>query len=290
MNYLIYLVFRLFVFLFRIVPFRVLYLFADFLYLIIFYVVGYRKKVVVANLLASFPGKSGEERMKIAKAFYHHLSDMLIESLKGFSMREQEMITRYRFHDTSQVNAMYRQGRSVIIVAGHYGNWEWAGIAAGNQMLHRPVGFYKPLSNPYIDRYMRNSRIQGRSTLAPITQTKETFRADYGEPAAFYMVADQSPSSPRLAYWVNFLEQDTATLHGPEKYAAMLNLPVFFAYVSRIKRGKYVVYFEPIALEPTQTTNGEITRSFMRRLEKIIIDRPDLYLWSHRRWKLHRNK
>jgi Kdo2-lipid IVA lauroyltransferase/acyltransferase len=288
MNYLIYLVFRTFIFLFRFIPFRLLYGFADLIFYVVYYIVGYRKQVVFDNLRNSFPGKSEVEIGIIAKGFYHHLADMLIESLKAFTMTEEAVIRRYKFIDTAYPDDFYKNGQSVICIAGHYGNWEWAGIAAGRQMLHKPVGFYKPLSNLYIDRYVQQTRVQGRSKLASIVKTAETFKTDWGEPAAFYMVADQSPSSARLAYWVSFLNQETAVLHGPEKYARIHNFPVVFASVKKVKRGYYTVDFKMLETEPSQTKTGEITSRFMKMLEEVITENPQFYLWSHRRWKLKR--
>jgi Kdo2-lipid IVA lauroyltransferase/acyltransferase len=286
MDYLIYIVFRAFIFLFRFIPFRLLYGFADLIFYLVYYPVGYRKKVVFENLRNSFPEKSAQEIERIAKAFFHHFADMLIESLKAFTMTEAAVIRRYRFNNMEVVDRLCQQGQPIICIAGHYGNWEWAGIAAGSQMLHKPVGFYKPLSNKYIDRYIQKTRVQGRSKLASIGKTAETFKTDWGEPAAFYMLADQSPSSARLAYWVNFLNQETAVLHGPEKYARIHNFPVVFVSANKIKRGFYTVDFILLEGQPNQTKTGEITQRFMQMLEKVIIANPEYYLWSHRRWKL----
>ncbi len=288
MNYLTYLVFRGFIFLFRFIPFRLVYGFADIIFCIVYYLAGYRKKVVFENLKHSFPGKSEKEINRIAKGFYHHFADMLVESLKAFTMTEDAVIRRYKFINTTFPDDFYKQGKQIICVAGHYGNWEWAGIAAGKQMLHKPVGFYKPLSNKYIDQYIQKTRVQGRAKLASIVKTAETFKTDWGEPAAFYMVADQSPSSVRLAYWVNFMNQDTAVLHGPEKYARVHDYPVVFASVKKIKRGFYTVDFKLLEANPVQTKTGEITGRFMKKLEEIINENPEYYLWSHRRWKLKR--
>ncbi len=288
MNYIIYIVFRLFIFLFRFIPFWILYGFADLVYYLVYYVAPYRKKIVFQNLRRSFPGKSESEIEHIAKGFYHHFADMLIESLKAFTMSEEAVINRYQFNKDPITDEFYKKGLPVICIAGHYANWEWAGIAAGKQMLHKPVGFYKPLSNKFIDGYIQNTRVRGRSRLASIVNTAETFKTDWGEPAAFYMVADQSPSSARLAYWVTFLNQETAVLHGPEKYARVHNFPVVFASVKKLKRGFYSVDFELIEPEPNQTKTGEITGRFMKMLEDVIIANPEYYLWSHRRWKLIR--
>lgn len=289
MAYLTYLLFRAFILLFRFIPFRLLYGFSDLVYYLVYYVAGYRKKVVFNNLRNSFPGKPEPEIEKIAKGFYRHFSDLLIETMKAFTMTEEAVIRRYKFSNTSVPDDLFRQGRQAICVAGHYGNWEWAGIASGKQMLHKPVGFYKPLSNGYIDRYIQRTRVRGRSKLASIVKTAETFKTDWGEPAIFYMVADQSPSSARLAYWVDFMNQDTAALHGPEKYARINNIPVVFACVQKVKRGYYSVTFKMLEAEPAKTKTGEITGRFMKMLEEVIIANPEYYLWSHRRWKLKRS-
>lgn len=288
MDYFTYLLFRINVFFFQFVPFRILYGLADLVFYVVYYIAGYRKKVVFANLRKAFPGKTDQEIHSIARSFYHHLADLLIESMKAFTMPEERVIERYRYRNISMLEDLYRQGKSVICVAAHYGNWEWGGVASGRQLLHKPVGFYKPLSNRSIDRFVRKTRVKGRSELASIMQTAETFRNSYNEPAIFYMVADQSPSSARLAIWVDFLNQETASLHGPEKYARIYNFPVVYAISRKIKRGRYEVDFKMLEPNPSETKTGEITRRFMKVLEEDIIREPRYYLWSHRRWKLSR--
>ena len=281
-----YYLFRVFIFLFRITSFRVLYFFSDGIYFLVYYILRYRKKVVFDNLRRSFPENNELQIQRIAKGFYHHLCDLLVESLKAFSMPEEEVMKRYRYENTGFMEDLYRQGRSILCVAGHFNNWEWGGIASGKQLAHRPVGFYKPLSNEKVDEFVRKTRVQGRSILASVTETAAVFGEDYGEPAIFYMVADQSPSSSRLAHWMTFLDQETAVLHGPEKYALLYNLPVVFVHSQKIKRGYYKVNFTMLEENPSKTGKGEITEKFMRNLEQIIREEPQYYLWSHRRWKL----
>ena len=282
---LTYYLFRAFVALFSITPFPLIYIFSDIIFFFIYDLVGYRKKVVYQNLTNSFPEKSRKEIKEIARAFYHHLTDVTVESFKAFTMTELAVVKRFRMKPSPILEKFYNEGRSVIVVAGHYNNWEWPGIAAGTQMKHKPVGFYKPLTNPYVDAFVRKTRVQGRSALVSITDTVTVFKTDWGEPAGFYMIADQSPSSPRLAYWVHFLNQDTATLHGPEKYARVYNMPVVYTDVQKISRGKYESEFVLICENPAGTKTGEITAMFMKMLEEKIREKPQFYLWSHRRWK-----
>ena len=288
MKTLTYVFFRTFVFLFRIISFRLLYIISDGIFYPAYYLIGYRKKVVFDNIRNSFPEKDEREKQRIVKDFYHHLVDILLESMKAFTMSEDELIKRYKFENTAFLDELQQQGKSVICVGAHYNNWEWGGIASGSQLKHLPVGFYKPLSNKMVDAYVQKTRVKGRSLLVSITNTSAVFAKDYGEPVIFYMVADQSPSSLRLAYWMQFMTQDTAVLHGPEKYAKLLNLPVVYASPEKIKRGYYKVKFLMLVEDPSKVAPGEITRKYMETLEKIIRENPQYYLWSHKRWKLKR--
>jgi len=285
MNYFTYLVFIGFVNLFRILPFRISYIISDVSFFIVYYLVGYRKKVVFKNLVISFPEKPEEEIRKIAKRFYQHLCDLSVEIFKSFTLKEKDAVKRYLMENPGLVDDLWRKGKSGICAGGHYGNWEWAGIASGMQIKHLPVGLYKPLSNKWIDSYIQKRRVKGRAKLVSITNTAAGFATDYGEPALFYMISDQSPSSPKVAYWINFLNQDTAVLHGIEKYARLYNLPVIFVAARKIKRGYYKVMFSIITDDPSKTKRGEITEKYMRALEDVIREKPEYYLWSHRRWK-----
>ena len=286
MNRIVYFLFRGMVALFSLVPFRVLYFFSDLIHFLLFQLVGYRKKVVFDNLRRSFPEKNEKELYQIAKGFYHHLGDLLMESLKSFSMKELEVARRFKVAPSPFLEGVYQEGRSAIVVAGHLNNWEWTGIGCGSQMVHKPVGFYKPMSNQLIDAYMQKKRIQGRSALVSINDTVAVFKKDWGEPAAFGMIADQSPSTARLAYWVDFLNQPTATLHGPEKYARVYNMPVVYFHIMKVKRGYYEGEYRILSENPASTKTGEITAKYMKMLEANILEQPENYLWSHRRWKL----
>jgi Kdo2-lipid IVA lauroyltransferase/acyltransferase len=284
MKKLTYYLFRSFVFLFGITPFWLVYLFSDGFYYIIYYIIGYRKKVVFDNIRNSFPEKAEEEITRIAKAFYRHFCDIMIESGKAFTMDEQTITRRFRFTNPETLEGYFYQNRNVIVVGGHFNNWEWAGLASGSQLMHKPVGFYKPLTNNYVDQYIQKTRVRGRSVLASIKRTEETFHL-YHEPCAFYMIADQSPSTVRLAHWVNFLGRETPFLHGPEKHARLNNLPVYYADIQKVKRGYYTVEFILAEAEPLTAPTGSITEKCAQILEQQIIQKPEFWLWSHKRWK-----
>jgi Kdo2-lipid IVA lauroyltransferase/acyltransferase len=281
-------VIRFFIFLFGLVPFWVIYGFSDFLFILLYYFIRYRKKLVFKNLRNSFPEKSEAEIKKIAKRFFHHFIDVFLESLKSFTMPEKAIRDRYRFINAELVDSYYDKGRPVVCITGHFNNWEWGGVAAESQMKHRPIGFYKPLSNKELNDYVLQRRANGRVILASITKTAETFQVYRDEPVAFYMVSDQRPSSTRFAYWTKFLNQDTPVLLGPEKYARIYNYPVIYVNVQKIRRGHYQVEFILIEENPANSIHGEITRKFMEILEEKVKEHPQYYLWTHNRWKFKR--
>lgn len=289
MQYLLYLIFRWNVFFFRLLPFRLVYAFSDFIYLIVYYVARYRRGVVYNNLKNSFPEKSEEEIRTITKGFYHHFCDVLLESIKIVTVSDKEVVARYRFKDVEHMDKLAEEGIPAICVAGHYNNWEWGGLAADTQLKHRAIGFYKPLSNKYIDAFVARNRSRGRSRVASIERTQQTFQEYADIPSIFYMIADQSPPSPRMVHWVTFMNQDTAVLSGPERYARSLNLPVVYADIVKIRRGWYEVTFPMLCADPKSTKTGEITAKYMQMLENSIRRNPQYYLWSHRRWKHKRS-
>jgi Kdo2-lipid IVA lauroyltransferase/acyltransferase len=288
MDKLTFPIIRFFIFLFGLLPFRFIYLFSDLICLIVHYLIRYRKKVVMKNLRNAFPEKTSKEIRKISRNFYHHFCDVFMESIKSFSMSAEAVKERYIFTNADLVDRFYDQGKPVICVAGHYNNWEWAGGAADSQMKHRPIGFYKPLSNKEINNYLLKTRVKGRSILASINKTAETFQVYRDEPVAFNMIADQRPSSVRFAHWMTFLNQDTPFLNGPEKYARIYNYPVIYVSVQKIKRGYYQVEFILVHDDPVSAKTGEITQKFKSIMEEKIKSDPQYYLWSHDRWKFSR--
>ena len=285
MNRLYYYLFLFFLLLFKNTSFWFLYRVSDLLYFFLFYIVKYRRTVVFTNLKESFPEKSEEEILQIARGFYKHLCDISVEGVKAFSLREKDILKRYQVLNPEILEPYYKKKRSVIAVLGHYNNWEWGGLAAGIFFQHQPIGFYKPLSNLYIDDYIQKTRAKEGMILESVSRTTQTFRRCKNTISIYVMVADQSPMNLKLAYWVPFLNHDTPVLHGTEKHARTNNYPVFFADVQKVKRGYYAVTMEMLVEDPSTTQPGEITLKFMQRLEQQIKEDPNNWLWSHRRWK-----
>lgn len=258
---------------------------SDALSFILQYIIRYRKGTVEKNIRLSFPEKSDEEINSITRLFYKNLSDVALESIKGYSVNEDKLLKRYKCVNPNLAGRYFLEGRSVIFALSHYANWEWGTQVAGTVFLHDTISFYKPLSNRYIDDYLCQQRAMRGMKLCSIYQTKFIFRTKHIMPKAFFLVSDQNPSNVKRAYWVNFLNQDTACIRGVESYARMFDLPVIYADVQRVSRGHYTVVLEELCDNPKITLSGEITKLYMKKLEEIIIRKPEDWLWSHKRWK-----
>lgn len=280
-----YLLLRFMIAFVSIIPFRALYILSDLVFIFIFYVSGYRRKVVVSNLRNSFPEKSDQEIRGIAKKFYHHLCDISLESIKGFSMSREEIIKRHKILNPDLAQYFYSKHTSVITVPGHYNNWEWGSLSPGIQIQYPIVGFYKPMSNKHTDQFGKKHRSRFGTTLRSIRYTADTFEEFKNTPTAYIMAADQSPSNLKDCYWINFLNRETAWLHGPEKYARKYNLPVIFVDIQKVKRGYYTLKLVTITEDPSALPEGEITRQYAKHLETLILSEPAYWLWSHKRWK-----
>jgi Kdo2-lipid IVA lauroyltransferase/acyltransferase len=289
MKFIGYLFFRFTVFLFSLIPFRLLYILSDGLAWLFFNVVKYRGKVVYGNLKNSFPEKSATEIHEIARKFYKNLTDILLESIKGFSMSEKTMSARYRFLNPELIHNTKSGGGHSIHMAAHYTNWEWGATIYQHWVNQRiMIGFYKPLANKYIETYGHASRSQFGTVLVDIGRTAWAFEEYKDRPTCYILVSDQSTYSDK-AHWVKFLNQDTICPHGGDKYAHLYNYPVFYVDIQREKRGHYTVNFELLVENPATLPEGEVTRLFMHRLEEIIKVKPENWLWSHKRWKVKKN-
>lgn len=290
MQYLGYLAFRFLVFIFSLIPFGLMYKLSDGLAWLFFKVIKYRHRVVFTNLRNSFPEKSKAEIQEIARKFYFNMTDILLESIKGFSVSEKEMAERYKFTNPELVQNDNSAGGNSIMMAGHYTNWEWGAIILGHFFDKRTViGFYKPLANRFIEKYAKNKRSKSGTVLVDIGNTAAAFEQYKNQPSSYVLVSDQSTYSPK-AHWVTFLNQDTACPYGGDKYAHSYNYPVYFIEMQRVKRGYYITILEKLVDDPSKTLDGEITQIFMKKLEEVIQKKPEDWLWSHKRWKVRKMK
>lgn len=266
-------------------PFGVLYALSDFLSFLLFDIIGYRKKIVVTNLKNSFPSKSEKEINAIAKKFYNHFSDLVVESLKIFSITPKQIHQRMICRNPEVVNKFFEQKKSVIIAGGHYNNWELFAVAIDEIIRHQTIGIYKPLTSKFFDEKMRLTRSKFGLRMISTKVVKKVFEDEKENLTATIFATDQSPSNPDNCYWTTFLNQPTGILWGTEKYARELNYPVIFGRLYKPKRGHYELEFEVVTEHPQQTATGEITEKAAQLLEKDIINQPEFWLWSHKRWK-----
>ena len=266
-------------------PFPLLYGLSDGLYILFYYVFGYRKKIILQNIKNSFPEKSDKEQMEICKKFYKHFCDLVVESLKTFTISEKEVLKRVICTNPQVIDKYFDQKRSVIIAGGHYNNWEIFAVAVDALIKHQTIGIYKPLSNKYFDVKMRATRSKYGLDMISTKEVKQVFDRDINILAATIFGADQSPSNPKTAYWMKFLNQDTGVLFGTEKYAKEYNYPVVYGRLNKLKRGHYSLDFFDVTDTPKETAHGEITEKVTQMLEKDIQALPQYWLWTHRRWK-----
>jgi len=245
--------------------------------------------VVYGNLETSFPAKDKMEIEEIARGFYKNLSDVLVESVKGYSMNQESFRKRFKIENSEIAREYLKKGRTIIALASHYGNWEWGIEAVAPVFKQKVVALYKPLSNRYIDKYLKEKRRKGGMSLVPIWETRETFEESVKNPTLFIMAADQNPGRVSKAIWVPFLNHETACIHGPESYAKRYNTPLVYFDIQRIKRGYYTLTIKDLYENPSETQTGFVTGLYMQTLEKIIQEKPENWLWSHKRWK-HKKK
>ncbi|WP_114784132.1 lysophospholipid acyltransferase family protein [Botryobacter ruber] len=273
-------------------PLRVLYLLSDFLYLLVYYLIGYRRKVVDQNLRNSFPEKGEEERKLIAKQFYRQFVDIIIEILKLGSMRREEMRRRIHFTNQEVLDEYVQQGTPAITMGAHAGNWEWILSAGAVQFGFPAEGIYKPLHNRFFEAYMLHIRSRLGARLIRMKDTMRDFIRNRQVPRVIAMLSDQTPPLGEAQYWTTFMNQDAAFYVGAEKLANTFGYPVLYLEVTRAKRGHYVLTFHPIGMGNKQAADeGEfpITETFARMLEATIRRNPASYLWTHRRWKHRRS-
>lgn len=290
MNILLAVLFLFFVFLIGIMPFFILYLFSDFMRILLQYVFRYRGKVIGSNLDKAFPEMPEDEKRILVRKIYRNLTDVLIEGIKSFTMTRRQVRKRHVIVNAKILEPYLKAGKSIVAVTAHYNNFEWGSLSPGVFTDYNVVAFYKPLSNKYIDRFIRRSRTKFGTTLASIRETTLTFEKLKQIPTVFMMAADQSPSNHSKAIWVNFLGIETAFLHGPEKHAVNNNFPVFYIDVQRIKRGFYTCTLSLLAEDPATLPVGEITRRYAAKVEEVIRSAPENWIWSHKRWKKRREE
>ena len=267
-------------------PFALIYGISNGLSFVLNRVLKYRKKIVVQNLRNSFPDRSEAEIKMITNQFYDHFADILVEGIKMFSLSKKQVMQRYVSKNPEILTPYFEQKKSVILVSAHYNNWEYMVLSMDMQFKHHGVGVGKQQRNKVFDRIINHYRQRYGSEVVFASNVRETFETYEHQqlPTAYMMLFDQA-KNPKKCYWTTFLNQDTGFIFGPEYFAKKYDFPVFYYNVRKVKRGFYEFDLTPIAEIPNQTEYGEITQSCINILEQTINEKPQYWLWSHRRWK-----
>lgn len=266
-------------------PLPVLYLFSDFFYLLLRTVFPYRKKVIEASLKRSFPEKTEREIRHLRNQFYRYFADVLIEGFKNLSMSKEELLRRIKVENPEVMEELYQKGKSVLLVSGHYNNWEWVITSQNLLFPHQAVGIGMPLSNPFWNKKVNERRARNGMIITEPKLTHQTFESLKDQPIATLILSDQSPADAHKSYWMEFLNQPTAVLFGCELLAHTYGHAVVFYHLERVKRGHYVMHLQEVTREPKLLEWGMITERHTQLLEKIIREKPEFWLWSHKRWK-----
>lgn len=276
-----------FIYLLSILPFRALYLLSDVFFVFIYYILGYRRKVVFTNLRNSFPAKTNAEIKVIERDFYRYFCDLFLETFKTLTISSASMLKHCGMSPAAQAlfNAFAAENKSIIIVMGHKGNWEWAGNTFSMLSKQQLYVIYHPLDNPYFNKLIIKMRTRFGTKLIAMKDTFREMVLNRDELNATAFIADQTPS-PDRAYWMTFLNQDTPVFPGTEKIAQKMNYPIVYVSIEKIKRGYYTLNADVLMVPPFKTIQeGTITEAHTKRLESDITDQPETWLWSHRRWK-----
>ncbi len=273
-----------------ILPFRILYVVSDILYVLVYYIIGYRKKTVKYNLNLVFPDKSEKEITTISKKFYHHLCDMILESVKSLTISEAEMMKRFKLTNIEEIHKLEKENRNIVLMCAHYANFEWIFITQ-KFVKHKGYGVYKRLANKYFDRLIKRKRAKYNTQLITTKETIPVLMESIknGELSISGFVSDQSPKVNKAYHWNDFMGIKVPVHTGAEMLAKRLNSSVVFFGVKKIKRGYYETTFKTLAKNANDYKNYEITDMFLKLVEEQIYSAPEYYLWTHKRWK-HKDK
>ena len=278
-----------FLWLISILPHRLFYGFSDLIFILIYHVIGYRRRVVESNLKLVFPKKPIEERKRIEKEFYKHLCDSFLEMVKTMNLSKEAVAKKYDIQNVELIQEIEKE-KSILVVCSHYANWEW-NVSLNNYVKSKGYAVYTKINNTYFDSWSRKVRARWNTTLITQQETVKTIVKNKrdGIKGIFGMVSDQSPQVSRSQYWKEFMGIRVPVINGAETLARKMDLAVVFLKVSKVKRGYFKAEFSTITANAPSTEKGQITDQFIKLAEQQIYERPEHYLWTHKRWK-HRGK
>ncbi len=264
-------------------PFRALYFISNFMYFLLYKIAGYRRKVVNTNISNSFPTLSKKEVLKIEKEFYSHFCDIIVESIKAFTISKAQVQKRFKHYNTEIFEQF--KGQHITMVGGHNGNWELYAVSIGMHMFHTPIALFTPLTNKFINEKILKSRSKYGLMMRDYKQVKALMKKSDSQSLAIIFGSDQCPKLSQKPYFMEFLKQETAVQYGTEKFAYDYNTPVIYGVIKKLKRGHYAADYKLLTETPRELPFGEITKMHTRMLEEDINKAPSYWLWTHKRWK-----
>jgi len=286
MQLFLYLLFYPILWLISILPFPIFYLFSDFIRLIVYNVIGYRKKVVRENLALALPHLSNKERLEIEKKFYKHLCDLFLEMIKTLSISQKELEKRFTFSNMEVYHELEKKNKSIALLCAHYASYEWV-VSMNFHIKYKGFGIYKKLANPYFDDLVKKIRSKYKAELITTKETIPTIAGNYrrGILSLYGFASDQSPKPDAAFHWNSFMGHVVPVHTGAEMLAKRFDMNVIFLKTKKLKRGYYQASFEVLSEDMKNVPNYEITDQFLKLVENQILEAPEYYLWTHKRWK-----
>ena len=275
-----------FLWLISILPFPIFYFVSDCIFVLIYYIIGYRKKTVRSNIQLTLPHLSKKEQLQVEKKFYRHMCDMFMEMIKTMSISKKEIQKRFVFKNIELFHEFEKKNKSIILFYAHYASWEWS-VTLGFFTNFKGYGIYKKLKNPYFDKLVRDIRSKFGATLIDTSSTSIVITKNQSAEilGVYGFISDQTPGRLKAKYWDTFLGQYVPIHIGGESLARNLDMNVLYMKVSKVKRGFYEATFIPITDDIKTEPEFEVSKKFIREVEKQIYEAPEYYFWTHKRWK-----
>jgi len=289
MQYLIYLLAYPIIWTISMLPFRLLYLFSDFVYIIVYRIIGYRKRTVRKNLALALPHLSNEELLIIEKKFYSHMCDMFLEMIKTMNISKEEICKRFIFKNIEIYKELEKQGKSIAVICSHYASYEWI-ISMNYYSDFAGYGIYKQIKNPYFDKLVHKIRSRFNAKLITTRQTVPTIinNAKNNVLSLYGFASDQSPKAKGAMHWAKFMGIEVPVHVGAEMLSKRYNMTLLYLNTKKVKRGYYEATLEVLSENPKEVPDFQLTDQYLKLLEKQIYEAPEFYLWTHKRWKYRR--
>ncbi|MDI1256612.1 MAG: lysophospholipid acyltransferase family protein [Flavobacterium sp.] len=269
-----------------ILPFRILYILSDIVCFFVYRIFGYRKKTVRENLALTLPHLTDKERLDIEKKFFRHMCDMFLEMIKTMTISDKQIKKRFTFTNIELVTEYEAKGKSIVLMCAHYASWEWLVVMA-KYTTFRSIAIYKEVGNKYFDKLVRDIRSRLNAELIESKKSIELMQElkDNNVNAIYGFASDQSPQLTKAKYWDNFMGLEVPVYTGAEMLAKKLDMNIIFCKVTKLKRGYYQATLTPLVDNPLEIPDYDITSMYLREVEKQILEAPEYYFWTHKRWK-----